>query len=143
MNLLIKEAASITRDLGDVTFLGAVAVVFHIRYERQSPGLDFAVATIISDGKLEEKRYFKNIENGKEIRRTPNGYKIDIYHDRPINNIPIPVVLQNAVYVQVSKKIKIKVVSLETLILMKSRARRDKDIEDLMNISKQKYDKVN
>jgi hypothetical protein len=106
MILLIKDAAPITGDPGDVTFLGTVALVLHIKYGRQSPGLNFVVATIISDEKLEEKRYFKNIENGKEIRRIPNGYMIDIYHDRPINNIPIPVVLQNAVYVQVSKKIK-------------------------------------
>jgi hypothetical protein len=143
MNPLIQEAISITNDLGDVTFLGAVAVLLHTRSGRQSQDLDFAVATVISDEILEEKRYFKHLENGKEIRRTPNGYKIDIYHDRPVNEIPIQTILQNAVYLPTNKRIKVKVVSLEILILMKSRTRRDQDIEDLIYISKQKSNSIN
>ncbi len=142
MNPLIQEAISITKDLGDVTFLGAVAVLLHTKSGRQSRDLDFAVATPITDKELEEKGYFKRMEGGEEIRRTPNNYKIDILYRRPINEIPISVIIKNAIYIPVNKNMKIKVVSLETLILMKARTSRDQDIEDLMYISKQKYNKI-
>jgi predicted nucleotidyltransferase len=142
MNPLIQEAISITKDLGDVTFLGAVAVLLHTKSGRQSQDLDIAVTTPITDKELEQKGYFKGMEGGVEIRRTPNNYKIDIYHDRPINEIPISVIIKNAIYIPV-KNMKIRVVSLEALILMKARTSRDQDIEDLMYISKQKYDKIN
>lgn len=79
MNPLIPEAAAITKDLGDITFIGAVAVLLHVGRGRESQDLDFVILTPLTKEELEEKGYFTRIENGEEVTRTPRGYKIDIY----------------------------------------------------------------
>jgi len=71
MNPLIQEAIDITNDLGDVTFIGAVAVLLHTKQGRESRDLDFVIGAPISKEELEQKRYFTRIENGKEVTRSP------------------------------------------------------------------------
>jgi hypothetical protein len=46
MNPLVP-AAAITRDLGDVTFIGAVAVLLHVGKGREFQDIDFTVLTPI------------------------------------------------------------------------------------------------
>ena len=135
---LIHEAVLITRDLGEVVFLGAVAVFLHTRSGRESQDLDFVIVTPLTDEQLERKGYSKRREGQDEIRRTPNGYKIDIFQNEPINRIPISTIIETAVYLP-AKRTKLKVVSLEVLILMKVRTAREQDREDIDVIVKERY----
>jgi len=48
LNPYIEEAVLITKDLGDVTFVGAVAVFLHTKKSRESKDLDFVVAEQIT-----------------------------------------------------------------------------------------------
>lgn len=144
-NQLANEAVHITKELGDVTFIGAVAVFFHTRglRSRESRDLDFAVAIEIPDEQLLEKGYKIFEERGKTIKRTPRGFKIDIYSEE-VGDIQVKDLIHRANTVPVGKKgiNRIKVASLEDLIITKHRARREQDDEDLYDIAKTKFSEI-
>lgn len=83
MNPLIPEAVAITKDLGDVTFIGAVAVLLHLGRGRESQDLDFAILTPLTREGLEEKGYFTRIENSEEVTELQEDTRsISILRDR-------------------------------------------------------------
>lgn len=139
MNDLVHEALKIVEDLGDVVFIGAVAVMLHTKINRESADLDFAVAKDLTDEFLDEKEYFQFTENGKLVRRTPRGYKIDIY-TQDVSGIPISDVIRTAVVIPIGKKGHIlRVASIETLIVAKHRAARLQDSDDLRAMASRKF----
>jgi predicted nucleotidyltransferase len=137
MNPLIPEAVAITKDLGDVTFIGAVAVLLHVGRGRESQDLDFAILTPLSKEELEQKGYFTRIENGKEVTRTPRGYKIDIYSRKPIKGISIEEIVETGISKEINGQ-PVRFASLEVLMVLKYRAARTQDIEDLQMLAQRK-----
>jgi len=142
MNELIREAIEIVNDLGDVIFIGAIAVMLHTKITRESMDLDFAVTKELTDKFLEDKKYFKFEENGKSVRRTPRGYKIDIYRN-DVSRIPLKSVIDTAKEIQVRKNQALKAASLEVLIVAKHRAARLQDSDDLRTMAKRKFKEIN
>lgn len=141
MNPLIPEAIAITRDLGDVTFIGAVAVLLHVGRGRESQDLDFAILTPLTKEELEDKGYFTRIENGKEVTRTPRGYKIDFYSKRPIKGISIEEIVETGASKTINNQV-IRFASLEILIVLKYRAGRTQDGEDLQLLAQRKFQEI-
>ncbi|MHB8602604.1 MAG: hypothetical protein ACYC6W_10275 [Nitrosotalea sp.] len=141
MNELIQEAIEIVNDLGDVIFIGAVAVMLHTKMTRESLDLDFVVAKELTNEFLEDKRYFKFEENGKSVRRTPRGYKIDIY-SKDVSGIPLKSVINTAREIQVRKNQILKAASVEVLIVAKHRSARLQDSDDLRTIAKRKFKEI-
>lgn len=140
MHPLIREALKITQDLGPVTFVGAVAVFLHAKNTRESQDLDFAMARPITRKELLGKNYRFITENGREKTHTPRNYKIDIYSERPLNNIPIKAIIETSKDFEVDKKgNKVNAMGLEALILAKFRANRPaQDYPDLRALSVQR-----
>jgi len=141
MNPLIPEAIAITKDLGDVTFIGAVAVLLHVGRGRESQDLDFAILTPLTKEKLEEKGYFTRIESGEEVTRTPRGYKIDIYFKRPIKGISIEDIVETGASKTINNQV-IRFANLEVLIVLKYRAGRAQDVEDLQLLTQRKFQEI-
>ncbi|MGI0006729.1 MAG: DUF6036 family nucleotidyltransferase [Nitrosotalea sp.] len=142
MNDLVQEALQIVEDLGDVVFIGAVAVMLHTQITRESADLDFAPVRDLTDEFLKEKEYFQFEENGKLVRRTPRGYKIDIF-TRDVSGIPLSDVIRTAVDISLGKKGKtLKIASLETLIVAKHRAARFQDADDLRTMATRKFKEI-
>jgi Nucleotidyl transferase of unknown function (DUF2204) len=139
---LANEAVRITRELGDVTFVGAVAVYFHTKgaRSRATRDLDFAVAIPITPEQLREKEYKIFQEGKKERIRTPRNYKIDIYTG-DVGEIPVIDIINRAKSVPVGKsgKNSVKIMCLEDLIITKHRTPRGQDAEDLFEIAKTKF----
>src|SRR5437660_803555 len=94
---LLAEAILITKELGDVVFVGAVAVLLHIgrRKARESRDLDFAIAYHISDESLFDKKYIKYPRSGKTEYYSPRGFKLDIY-TTDVSHVPISVIVDTA-----------------------------------------------
>jgi hypothetical protein len=141
MNPLIPEAIAITRDLGDVTFIGAVAVLLHVGKGRESQDLDFAILAPLTKDELEERGYFTRIEDGKEVTRTPRGYKIDIYSRRPIKGISIEEIVKTGASKTINNQV-IRFSSLEILLVLKYRAGRTQDVEDLQLLAQRKFQEI-
>lgn len=136
MNPYIEEAVLITQDLGDATFVGAVAVFLHTQKSRESQDLDFVVAEQITREKFLNLNYRFVEENGKEKTYTPRNYKIDVYHSRELNEIPLQRIIDTRATIQVDKKgTTVNTICLEGLIVAKYRANRDQDLEDLSIIA--------
>ena len=134
MNSLVSEALCIALDFDTVTFVGAIAVMLHTGEQRQSQDLDFVVAEKISNDKFLEKGY--KTDPQKDEIFTPNGYKIDVYYERDLNEIPLKYIIETAVTIKVNKKENtVNVISLEGLIVSKFRAKRDQDIDDLKRLA--------
>jgi hypothetical protein len=115
--------------------------LLHIGKGRESQDLDFAIPTPISKEELEQKGYFTRIENGKEVTRTPRGYKIDIYSTNPIKGISIEEIVETGI----SKETKgqyVRFASLEVLVVLKYRAARTQDVEDLQILAQRKFQEV-
>lgn len=104
MNPYIEEAVLITKDLGDVTFVGAVAVFLHTKKSRESKDLDFVVADQITREQFLHLKYKFINENGKERIYTPRNYKIDVYHSRDLNNISLDKIIETRAIIPVDKK---------------------------------------
>lgn len=136
MHILVREAIKITEEL-DAIFIGAVAVLVYTRQSRATQDIDFILPTNVTDEQLLKKRYIKSHDR----YYTPRGYRADILFSRPINNIPIPVLIETAKVILVDKKRAktIKTVSLEALIVMKYRARRKQDYDDLKAIAQRRF----
>jgi predicted nucleotidyltransferase len=141
MNPLIPEAAAITKELGDVTFIGAVAILLHIGRGRESQDLDFAILIPLSKEELEQKGYFTRIENGKEVTRTPRQYKIDIYSKKPIKGISIEEIVETGISKEINNQV-VRYANLEVLIVLKYRAARTQDIEDLQLLAQRKFPEI-
>jgi len=141
---LIGEALEITKELGPVTFVGAIAVFLHTKNTRESQDLDFAIAKPITREELLDKGYNFFERNGKEETFTPRNYKIDIYSDKPLNEIPIKTIIDTSEDIQVNNKgDTVKAMGLEALILSKFRANRpDVDYEDLHALAVQRLKDV-
>lgn len=134
MKPLIREAVYITQDFGTATFVGAIAVMLHTDEQRQSKDLDFVVAEQITIDEFLDKGY--KIDQQKDKKFTPRGYKIDVYHERDLNDIPLEYIINTASSIAVDKKeTMVKAISLEGLIVSKFRAGRDQDIEDLQRLA--------
>jgi hypothetical protein len=141
---LIREALEITEDLGQVTFVGAVAVFLHAMNTRESQDLDFVMAKPITREELLDKHYRFIIENGREKIYTPRNYKVDIYSDRPLNKIPIKTIIETSKDFEVDKKgHKVNAMGLEALILAKFRANRPtQDYPDLRALAVQRLKQI-
>lgn len=70
---LVPEAVQITRELGDIVFVGAFAVFWYTKRNRITRDLDFAIASKVTRDELATKEYRILQERGKEIIRTPRG----------------------------------------------------------------------
>jgi hypothetical protein len=141
INQIIDEADQITKELGDIAFVGAVAVYLHTKNKsRVTSDLDFAAAGSLSDDYLEEQGYTKHEERGKPVIRTPRGFKIDIYR-RDVGEIPVQQIINTAKSVLVGKnkgRGVVKIANLEVLIVAKYRSPRVQDHADLYDIAKTK-----
>lgn len=133
MNPIIKEAVYVSQDFGDVTFVGAVAVMLHAGEPRLTRDLDFVIAKQITDDEFLEKGYTIDPQ-GKKY--TPRRYKIDVYSKRSLNDIPLDYITRTATAIPVNKKgTTVNAISLEGLVVAKFRAGRDQDIEDLKRLA--------
>ncbi len=141
MNPLVREAIDITKDIGDVIFIGAVAIMLHTNQGRSSADLDIALSTTISDEELEQKKYIRHTDK-RDSWYTPRGYKIDIFR-KDVSKIPMNLVVETSKIVPVDSKNKVRVAGLECLIVAKSRANRPIDREDLRLLAKRKFEEIN
>ncbi len=123
MNQLQHEAIAITKELGDVVFVGAVAVLSYLGWRyRTTRDFDIAMVTKLTKAQLERLGYRTFQEGGKDVVRSPRGYKVDIYTN-DVSNISIKIVYNTARKVSVGDHT-IKVASLEVMLIAKLRAMR-------------------
>jgi hypothetical protein len=140
---LFDEAAAITVDLDDVTFIGAIAVFMHTKQGRESRDLDFSIAYDITDEQLREKGYIKH-GNGRNGYTSPRNIIVDIYRNDPINRIPIKTITDTATEFPSKRRRPkmVKAVNLEVLIIMKFRSRGSKHAHDLHLLALTKYGEI-
>lgn len=142
MTPFIREAVCISQDFENVTFVGAIAVMLHAGEPRQSQDLDFVVAEQITIDEFLDKGYKINQQQDKIS--TPRDYKIDVYHERNLNGIPLDYIIRTATAIPVDRKgTTVNTISLEGLIVTKFRAGRDQDIEDLQRLAVRCSSKIN
>jgi hypothetical protein len=89
-------AMRVSRDLKEVVFVGAFAVICHIGPYRRTRDIDLALATPLSDEEFEGLGYHIFHESGKKVIRTPEGVKLDVY-TRDVSGIPVSEVFKTAV----------------------------------------------
>jgi hypothetical protein len=118
--------------------------MLHTKKGRESRDLDFAVAIPLSNQFLEDRGYFVHKEKGKDVRRTPRGFKIDIY-SRDLNGIPVETIAKTAVEILVNRKKNwtVKASSLEVLLISKHRAGRNQDTYDLKLLAQERFNDIN
>lgn len=143
---IIHESIQITKELENVVFIGATALLLHDINNRTTKDIDFVILIDNKYDKIKfllERNYITTFENGKEVIRTPSPrrFKVDVYNE-PIANITVKEIFENAIEKKYKKGI-VKVASIETLIVLKHRAGRTQDIEDISNITKKYYHKIN
>ena len=136
---LIDEAIIISSEIPGAIFIGAVAVLAHTKYARESQDLDIAIESIPEQ--IFEKEYTINKEGRKEVIRTPRRHKVDFY-TKDVNGIPIEVIIHTAKDIKFDNRGSIKVVALEILILAKYKTGRDQDSEDLYRIAQTKFEDI-
>ena len=129
-----------TKELGDVIFIGALATYMYTKSGRDSQDLDFVTEKPLSDDELLSKDYKKSI-TGKQPWFSPRGTKIDIYTS-DISGVSFDWVVKNSKKFPVGKKGSIRILGLESLIIAKHKAARDQDIEDLRNIAQRKLGEI-
>ncbi len=133
MNPLQREAIAITKELGNVVFIGAVAVLSYLGWRhRATRDIDFAMATKLTKEELDQRGYRTFIEGRKEVTYSPRGFKVDIYTN-DINEIPIHTVVATAKEIFI-KNDKITMACLEVMLVSKLRAARPQDIEDFSRL---------
>lgn len=143
MNPYIEEAVLITIDLGDATFVGAVAVLLHTRKSRESKDIDLVVAEQITREQFLDLNYKFINENGKERIYTPRNYKIDVYDSYDLNEIPLNRIIETRSTIIVDKKkTTVNAICLEGLIVVKYRVNRDQDQADLSLIAMYCFKKI-
>ena len=139
---LYHEAKKISEELENVVFIGALAVISHTKSGRTTRDLDLVMAAEISDDELESKNYKIMSENGREVKYSPRGFKVDIYNKRDVNGISIETILDKSITFEKGKKYHIKVASLEVMIVSKYRANRSQDREDLNDLIRYNLTKI-
>ena len=132
MNLL-KEAQKISDELDDVVFVGAIAVQAHIGRGRQTHDIDLALASPMSDEELASRGYLVHLENGKKVRRSPRGVRVDIYMEE-VSGIVVSLISKTAQTKSLGKGETIKIMCLEALLLAKLRASRPSRPQDAQDI---------
>ncbi|MHB1909342.1 MAG: nucleotidyltransferase [Nitrososphaerales archaeon] len=132
MNLL-KEAQKISEELDDVVFIGAIAVQAHTGRGRQTHDIDIALASPMSDEELENRGYFVHLENGKKVRRSPRGVRVDIYTE-DVSGIEVSLIFKTAETKSLGKGETIRIMCLEALLLAKLRASRPSRPQDAQDI---------
>jgi len=137
---LLNEAVEITKELGNVIFIGALATFVYTKSGRDSQDLDFVLENPVTDEELIEKGYRKSL-TGKQPWFTPRGFKIDIYAG-DIPGVSHDAIVKYATAFQVGKKGTIRVIGLEPLVVAKHKASRDQDIDDLGNIAQSKLKEI-
>lgn len=142
MKKLVREAVAITKELGQVVFVGAVAVYLHTKSGRESRDLDLAMASELTFDQLLERGY-KPYRDDKWS--SPRGFRVDFF-TRDVSGISVSTIIGTAKDVQVDRKgTTIKIMSLESLIVAKHRAARPsrpQDVDDLAQIAREKYDGI-
>jgi len=139
---LVRESLLITKELGDVIFIGAVARYFHTNLLRESQDIDFALEKPLSNKELNDKGYNQFSRNGKLEWFTPRGIKIDMY-TRDVSRIPIGMIIKTSKNFIVGKAGDlVRVMGLEPLIVAKHRAQRDADVEDLQALAKSRFKEI-
>lgn len=132
MNLL-REAQKIFEELDDVVFIGAIAVQAHTGRDRQTHDIDLALASPMSDEELENRGYLARNENGKKVRRSPRGIRVDIY-TKDVSGIQVSVISRTAKTKSLDKGGTIRVMCPEALLLAKLRASRPSRPQDAQDI---------
>jgi predicted nucleotidyltransferase len=141
---LLREAILITKQLGDVVFIGAVAILLHIGKgrARESRDLDFAIAHHISEESLFEKGYRKYPRSGKTEYYSPREFKLDIY-TTDISHVPVSTVIDTANEFILDRYKRVRAASLEMLIILKYDANREQDNDDLHRLAVTKLQDIN
>ena len=130
---LLKDALKISEELDDVVFIGAIAVQAHTGRGRQTHDIDLALASPMSDEELENRGYFVRSENGKKVRRSPRGVRVDIY-TKDVSGIEVSVISRTAETKPLGKGSTIRVMCPEALLLAKLRASRPSRPQDAQDI---------
>lgn len=133
MTPFMREAIEISKDFDNVVFVGAVAVILHTREQRHSEDLDFVVAGQITKEQFLDKGYY--VDPHTDEKFTPRRYKIDVYQNRNLNDIPLNYIINTASSIILGKDATVRAISLEGLITSKYRAGRDQDIRDLQQLA--------
>ena len=132
MNLL-GEAQKISQELDGVIFVGAVAVLAHTGRGRQTRDIDLALASPVSEEELEKRGYLARIENGKKVRRSPRGVRVDIY-TKDVSGIAVSAFSKTSQIRPMKRGRSIRVMCLEALLLAKLRASRPSRPQDAQDI---------
>lgn len=140
MNPLVREAINITQDLGNVIFIGAIAIMLHTKTGRPSVDLDIVLSTKLSDDDLVAKKYIKFADK-RDSWQTPRHFKVDIYR-KNVSKIPMKSVIDTSKIIKVGSKNRLRVAGLECLIVAKSRAKRTQDLDDLRLLAKKEFDQI-
>lgn len=140
MNPLVREAVEIANDIGNVVLIGAAAVMLHAKVGRSSEDLDFALTTELSDEALLDKGYIK-FRDKRDSWQTPRYFKVDFFR-KDVGEIPIKSILDMSTMIPVDSKNTLRVISLECLIVAKSRANRPTDREDLRLLAKKRFNEI-
>jgi hypothetical protein len=130
---LLKEARKISEELDDVVFIGAIAVQAHTGRGRQTHDIDLALASPMSEEELENRGYFAHLENGKKVRRSPRGVRVDIYTE-DVSGIEVSIISKTAQPKSVGAGETIRIMCLEALLLAKLRASRPSRPQDAQDI---------
>lgn len=142
MNQFQREAIAITKELKDVVFIGAIAVLAHLGWKyRQTRDFDIAMATRLTKEQLEDLGYRTFTEGGKEVIRSPRGFKVDIYTE-DVNDIPVNTIMTTALEISLQNE-KIRVATIEILLVAKLRASRPQDRDDLRELCKKHGNSIN
>ncbi|HEU5488472.1 MAG TPA: nucleotidyltransferase [Candidatus Nitrosotalea sp.] len=136
----MREAVEIANDIGNVVLIGAAAVMLHAKVGRSSEDLDFALTTELSHEALLDKGYIK-FRDKRDTWQTPRYFKVDFFR-KDVGEIPIRSILNMSTIIPVDSKNTLRVISLECLIVAKSRANRPTDREDLRLLAKKKFDDI-
>lgn len=140
MNPLVREAVEIKKDIGDVVLIGAASVMLHTKTGRSSKDLDFALTAELSDESLLNKGYLKFADK-RDSWQTPRHFKVDFFR-KDVGDISIKSILDMSTIIQVDAKNTLRVISLECLIVTKSRANRPADREDLHLLAKKRFNEI-
>jgi hypothetical protein len=128
---LEQEAVRITHELGDVVFVGALAVNRYVRF-RQTKDIDLAMAGPLDESKLGRLGYARK-GGPSNSWYTPREVQVDIY-TRDVGRIPVDWILRTAVSFSVGSN-RIRAFSLEGLMVSKLRAGRSQDVADLRHLA--------
>ena len=131
---LDQEALRVTEELGEVVFVGALAVNHYARF-RESRDIDLATAGPLDEEKMRGLGYRKR-EGSRSSWYTPRGVQADFY-TKDVGGVPVGWIMKTATVVRVGRGV-IRVMSLEGLVVAKHRAGRSQDVADLRRLMAEK-----